>query len=312
MLAILVVAGALSLLAGITCLFYNSSPSSPKKNRDGVVNRVRYFLGKEFPEHTLIILQRIIGRKLYNRLGDLIDYVLHRRNPILQVFYLTLVCGGYGLYIAKAQNFIPNPYLSFYHKFAVLLGLILAIGSFISACNHPPGAIRKSTLDKYGSNYEMDEILYMPKECKTCKIPKPARSKHCSLCNACISRLDHHCGWLNQCVGERNYKHFLAFISTNSAFLIYGCFIMVNIMRGHIITEKLYEAQFVSTETNKVIETSNQTGLIIEYLIFLYPVQFILVMITGVMGKFWSIYNDLGDHRICPGIVYTVPLLASL
>lgn len=58
--------------------------------------------------------------------------------------------------------------------------------------------------------------------CPTCKIEKPPRSKHCSVCDICVEKFDHHCIWLNQCVGRRNYKWFLSFIFLHILICLYG------------------------------------------------------------------------------------------
>jgi palmitoyltransferase ZDHHC4 len=71
--------------------------------------------------------------------------------------------------------------------------------------------------------YPYDRILFHPgNECSTCRILKPARSKHCSICKTCVSRHDHHCIWLTNCVGRGNYRYFLGLLVTLSAMLIYG------------------------------------------------------------------------------------------
>ena len=72
-------------------------------------------------------------------------------------------------------------------------------------------------------------MIYTPKFCSTCLIPRPPRSKHCVTCNRCVSRFDHHCPWLNQCVGERNYRYFVLFLAYHSALCAYSVYVHTQI-----------------------------------------------------------------------------------
>eukprot|EP00038_Savillea_parva_P031828 m.90873 g.90873 ORF g.90873 m.90873 type:complete len:359 (-) comp9881_c0_seq1:82-1158(-) len=55
--------------------------------------------------------------------------------------------------------------------------------------------------------------------CATCKVIKPDRCHHCSVCRRCVLKMDHHCPWVNNCVGFHNYKFFVLFIVYTSLFL---------------------------------------------------------------------------------------------
>lgn len=79
--------------------------------------------------------------------------------------------------------------------------------------------------------YRYDNILYHPRmNCSTCRFEKPARSKHCSLCNSCIARHDHHCVWVNNCIGLGNYKWFMALLVSLGTMLTYGAYLAWNIL----------------------------------------------------------------------------------
>ena len=60
------------------------------------------------------------------------------------------------------------------------------------------------------------------KYCKTCKVPKPARTHHCHICKRCVLAMDHHCPWVHNCVGHMNYRYFYLFLFYMTVGCVYG------------------------------------------------------------------------------------------
>ena len=78
--------------------------------------------------------------------------------------------------------------------------------------------------------------------CPRCRLIKPDRCHHCSLCNRCVLKMDHHCPWyplclsschcichyvcctlcrINNCVGFSNYKFFFLFLFYTMVLCLY-------------------------------------------------------------------------------------------
>ena len=82
---------------------------------------------------------------------------------------------------------------------------------------------------KIGKDFEeYDGVMFeKDQECKTCKQPKLARSKHCSICETCMDHFDHHCVYINKCVTRKNYLAFLYFVFSHALFVIYASWVFV-------------------------------------------------------------------------------------
>ncbi|KAF7390197.1 hypothetical protein HZH68_012054 [Vespula germanica] len=169
--------------------------------------------------------------------------------PQTGVFYVTvcLVAGTSGLFFA-----FDCPFLAVHITPAipVIGGLlfVFVMSALFRTSFSDPGVIPRATPDEAAYIEKQIEVpnngnskTYRPpprtkevlvrgqpvklKYCFTCKIFRPPRASHCSLCDNCVERFDHHCPWVGNCVGRRNYRYFYAFI-VSLAFLcvfIFAC-----------------------------------------------------------------------------------------
>lgn len=105
------------------------------------------------------------------------------------------------------------PYCNFW--ISLVTGLLLAVVLYFLMMTTfgDPGFIPRGEVDPQN---EPEANAISPdglKWCRTCKIWRPPRAKHCSTCDACVRKFDHHCPWVGNCVGERNYFSFFAFVN---------------------------------------------------------------------------------------------------
>ena len=150
-------------------------------------------------------------------------------------------------------SFIPGPYIGGYHCYTASIVMIVCYYSFYMASFTDPGVIPDKQAAKVAKKrYPFDEVMYKrDNDCKTCGFEKPARSKHCAVCNVCVEKFDHHCIWINNCVGRKNYRYFLTFLGLHCIICLYGAVVGLLIFLGEKDRKDAAGLVFVNTVTGE-------------------------------------------------------------
>lgn len=202
---------------------------------------------------------------------------------------MLLVVGGSVLLIFYGFRFIPGRYLTRIHVLLFPTSLTATLAVFYQACISDPGLITKDNVKVYLKLYRYDDIIFTESECKTCQITKPARSKHCRLCNRCIARFDHHCTWLDNDIGYLNLRIFLLFLLMTSIHIFYVFYLCYNIIYSVVDTQNLW---FYQSKHGTLDKTPY--FILFKILVYHMPVIVSLLLFTlpvGLMVFSFFIYH---------------------
>ena len=132
------------------------------------------------------------------------------------------------LLLGSQLLFVPSayPHLSFFHRVTTAVLCIIPYFFIYKAVTSTASYITSSNHWQKMHEYPYDHVLFQPgRFCQSCHFRKPARSKHCGICNMCIAKHDHHCIWVMNCVGRSNYAYFIGMLMSLSVLLSYGSYI---------------------------------------------------------------------------------------
>lgn len=241
---------------GLTILFLDCAFRDPTKSQ---------FLFYRFLDWASRTVLSIVGRSVWDSVSNALYFLMNKRHPLFQIFYLLIMSFSYMTLVDSCFPHIPNRFFSARHHLISSLVIALSVASFALVSLVNPGRITKDNLKSSIDEYEYDGLMFRPGiECPSCKIEKPARSKHCSACGICIARMDHHCIWVNNCIGKGNYHFFILFLCTHVFTLTYGLLLLLSVLAEIIISKKLLTARFVDSKGNQL---QSSYWIIIQYLL---------------------------------------------
>ncbi|KAK9919710.1 hypothetical protein M0R45_028291 [Rubus argutus] len=246
------------------------------------IQRIHHFLTFAIYDYFQRFVGLVFGAKGTNAINSLEYFCCDRPNPILQVLYLAIIGGIYFLVAKSSFSYIPGYYIGEVHRYTSFFAVGVGVLLFLLTSFSDPGTVKSDNVSLYLSVYPYDDVIYSEKECSTCKIPKPARSKHCSICGRCVARFDHHCGWMNNCIGERNIHYFMAFLLWHTLLCIYGTVAIGLILAGQIKEFRVIDILTVYYGLENSF--GSLSPHVIQWLVGGYNTQILLMMFLAIVA----------------------------
>ncbi|CAI4225956.1 unnamed protein product [Auanema sp. JU1783] len=101
-------------------------------------------------------------------------------------------------------------YATWWLQIAFILLLVALFITLIKISLGDPGVVPKNQ-SAAAFVESVESLCSRVTYCFFCMVDKPAKSKHCSVCDRCVKNFDHHCPWLHQCITKKNLRPFIVF-----------------------------------------------------------------------------------------------------
>ncbi|XP_025064078.1 probable palmitoyltransferase ZDHHC4 isoform X1 [Alligator sinensis] len=238
--------------------------------------------------HLPQVFSFIVPTRLQRATQRVLHRLFHTRNGLFAGLHVALEAAVYGEYTWEVFGYCQE--LEFNTGFLLLPYLLLAVntGAFVLCALTNPGTITESNQELYLRVYAHDGVMFRKGVmCCTCHMEKPARSKHCSVCNCCVHRFDHHCVWVNNCIGAFNMRYFLIYLFTLTAMAADIAIITVAFLIQVVLLSNLMYGSYVDEQGQ---EHEVEIPFLIQHLFLIFPrIVFMLgfvIVLSLVLGAY--------------------------
>lgn len=185
------------------------------------------------PNGVLAVDQKLTSGRLTASCARFGTYIMYDKHPTVMIFFFLLLSVGEFMYLPYAW-----PRMGLINKVLGSVAIVLPYAFLYLSAYSDPGTITPENHSYHMAQYPYDFALFHPgASCRTCRLLKPARSKHCSVCKRCIGRADHHCIFINNCVGVGNQHWFVLLLLSTGVLTQYGGCLGLSILSAKMRAE---------------------------------------------------------------------------
>lgn len=221
------------------------------------------------------------------------------------VFYSIII-------IVCVAEFFTHVYgkLAIHHSVGHSLYIFFTLASLVISTEiitfSDPGYITEKSVESDLAKYPANGLIFFAdKTCRTCLLPKPARSKHCSVCNKCVYVYDHHCIFVNNCVGEKNYRWFVAFLFANLNLMVYGGYLCWTLLKNTLKSIGWWQAITRTSEANRIAGILLILAVVFSVVVSAFTALHFRYMYLGVTTNEADKWGEI-EYLVSLGMLYYV------
>ncbi|THU47468.1 hypothetical protein C4D60_Mb09t15850 [Musa balbisiana] len=252
------------------------------------VEKIHYFLTFGAYDYFLRFVVAVLGSRGRNCFVTVEHYCCERPNPILQILYLVILGVTYYIIGKSSFRYIPGYYVSELHWYTSMIAVGVGVLLFLLTSFSDPGIVTAENVSKYISAYPYDEIIYVEKECSTCKILKYLLDLNIVvyvidvLPDSTTIAVGCSFGMQNNCIGEKNTRYFMAFLLWHFLICLYGAVILGLILAGQL---KEHNIIYILTVYYGVDHSfSRLSPHVVQWLLGSHNTQILLIMFLAIIS----------------------------
>ncbi|KKA29220.1 hypothetical protein TD95_000946 [Thielaviopsis punctulata] len=217
----------LVVIFAVFVIFFGRLPAL----RNTPISALNRLLVVKVPAFILWLDNAVTGGRFGACLVNSGSFLVNERHPLVLIFFVVVMLGSEYMFLPAAWQ-----YMSTVNRVCGPIAVIMPYVFLYLASFTDPGFITPETHVYYMAQYPYDFSIFHPGNfCHTCRLLKPARSKHCSVCKCCVSKMDHHCVFLNQCVGQKNHRYFIMLLLSTAVLTTYGGLLGCSILTERVV-----------------------------------------------------------------------------